>query len=268
VVVTVATRPIFFFGLCRRGSNLYAVKLKQCPFSPTMITFSTNLFGECPMHPFTSSPAASESCCNFFAGHPDLPNALQNGSLPSVRCRSLLRPLQAHRAASCAAYWFAHAFHVFLPEHILSHMSLFHNFWSKIARPQSISCRISLGWTDFIPRASISLRTTARRVYSILDPREHYYLTPKAKAEYWKSADQMRCMLYGSNAKAIASMEVSLPLAYVPRLTIAYRDRRKEDPAVNEGDLSVDEYKKWHRMVFPELVRSLSFSPEPLLMRI
>ncbi|KAI0031539.1 hypothetical protein K488DRAFT_29848, partial [Vararia minispora EC-137] len=79
------------------------------------------------------------------------------------------------------------------------------------------------------------------------------YPTLEAEAAYWRSAEHDRRKLHGTNANAEASMQTPLPLAYLPRLTPAYRDQQKEDPAALGGDLSVDEYRKWHRMIYPRL---------------
>ena len=118
------------------------------------------------------------------------------------------------------------------------------HFWSCLSLPGPL--RLSL-W-DFLPG-----RGRYRRYRSLAE-----------EQRWWDEAARFRAFFAPSDArhgKARAATPgclspIPLIMSYVPRLLPQYRDHRRVDEAANEYELTPSVYRKWHRLVFPNKVRS------------
>ena len=118
------------------------------------------------------------------------------------------------------------------------------HFWSCLSLPGPL--RLSL-W-DFLPGRG----------------RYRHYRSLAEEQRWWAEAARIRAFFAPSDArhgKPKASTPgclspIPLIMSYVPRLLPQYRDHCRVDDAANECELTSSVYRKWHRLVFPNKVRS------------
>ena len=117
-------------------------------------------------------------------------------------------------------------------------------FWSCLALPSPL--RLSL-W-DFLPGHG----------------RYRHYRSLAEEQRWWDESARIRAFFERSDARH-GKAKVSTPgclspipliMSYVPRLLPQYRDHCRLDDAASECELTPSVYRKWHRLVFPDKVRS------------
>jgi hypothetical protein len=141
-------------------------------------------------------------------------------------------------------------------------MSLSHSLeWHMLIRPfKEIANRLAYIWS------CLSLPSPLRlSLWDFLPGRGRYrhYRSLAEEQRWWDESARIRAFFAPSDArhgKAKATPEclspIPLIMSYVPRLLPQYRDHCRLDDAVNECELTPSTYRKWHRLVFPNKVRS------------
>lgn len=126
--------------------------------------------------------------------------------------------------------------------------------WSRLSLNLNVQnpLRLESLW-DFLPGLVISGGRRHHKHYRSLAEEQRWWdESARIRASFFAPSDARHGHGGGGEGGGLP-----LVMSYVPRLLPRYRDRRYLDDAARECELTPSVYRKWHRLVFPDKVRSL-----------
>jgi hypothetical protein len=130
--------------------------------------------------------------------------------------------------------------------------------WSRLSLNINLPnpLRLESLW-DFLPGLVIGgeRRRHHKHYRSLAEEQRWWNESARIRASFFAPSDARHRHGHGG-AGGGAGGGVPLVMSYVPRLLPRYRDRHHLHDAASECELTPSVYRKWHRLVFPDKVRS------------